>query len=225
MKRFTLHQVLCATLVPLMAATSLMAADADGAIVYVSGSTSVNGAAISRPSAVFPGDTIRTSSSSQANVNSSGASVTIFENSSVEFERAGVSLQDGSVNIGAYKKELSASVGNVTVTPASSDWTEFKLSRRNGAVQITARKGDLNVSDGKESVTMLQGQSTTREDSTTRDDSDKRKERKRDEPIAAAMRNPVLDSPVWIGIGAAAITAGLIYALTRNGSPVSPVTP
>lgn len=231
MKRFTFHQILCLTLVPLMS-TTLMAADAGGAMVYVSGATSVNGAATMHSSAVFPGDTIRTSSSSQAKINSSGASVTVFENSSVKFESAGVSIQDGSVNIGSYKKELNAKAGDVTVTPASNDWTEFELSHRNGAVQIIARKGDVHINEGTETVTLVEGHSTTRDDSATSDDSNrdergKEKKKRRDGAAgpAPAASNPTLDSPVWIGVGSGAILGGLIYALTQSGEPVSPITP
>ena len=166
MVRFTFHQLLCCAMIALMPA-SLMAAETGGGMVYVSGSTSVNGIAVTRSSAVFSGDTIATSSSSQAKINAAGASVTVFENSSVKFESGGVSVEDGSVNIGTYTKDLNARAGAVAVTPASSAWTEFEMSHRNGAVQIIARKGDVNISEGSETVTLLQGQSATRDDSAT----------------------------------------------------------
>lgn len=226
MVRFTLHQLLCCAMIALMPA-SLMAAETGGGMVYVSGSTSVNGIAVTRSSAVFPGDTIATSSSSQAKINAAGASVTVFENSSVKFESGGVSVEDGSVNIGTYTKDLNARAGAVAVTPASSAWTEFEMSHRNGAVQIIARKGDVNISEGSETVTLLQGQSATRDDSATSDNSDKSKKQKKrnaQAPAAGAQKG-ILDSPVWIGVGAAAIGTGLIYALTRSGSPVSPINP
>ena len=224
MRQFTLHQLLCCAMIPVMSA-SLMAAETGGAMLYVSGSTFVNGAAVTRSSPVFPGDSIQTTSSSQAKINAAGASVTVFQNSLVRFESSGISIDDGSINIGAYKKELTTRAGAVTVTPASSAWTEFEVSHRNGSVQIIARKGDVNVSAGIETVTLLQGQSTTRDDSDTRDSSDKGKKRKNSEHPVSAARNPGLDSPVLIGVGAAVIATGLIYALTRSGSPVSPVIP
>ena len=129
------------------------------------------------------------------------------------------------VNIGTYTKDLNARA--VAVTPASSAWTEFEMSHRNGAVQIIARKGDVNISEGSETVTLLQGQSATRDDSATSDNSDKsKKQKKRNAQVpAAGAQKGILDSPVWIGVGAAAIGTGLIYALTRSGSPVSPINP
>jgi hypothetical protein len=223
MKRLALRNVLCCVLISWLPA-SLMAAE-PGAMVYVSGSTSVNGAAVARSSVVFPGDIVQTRNSSQANISAAGASVTIFENSSVRFETKGVSIEDGSVIVGTKKQDMTTSAGVITVTPASSAWTEFEMSHRNGAVQIIARKGDVNISEAKGTMTLLQGQSATRDDSTTtRDDSDQGKKRRNEGPAAAASA-PVLDSPIWIGVAAGAIAAGLIYTLSVGGEPVSPSVP
>ena len=225
MKRFALQNLLCWAMV-LLTPGSLLAAEPGGAIVYVSGSTSLNGAAIAHSSVVFPGDIVETGSSSQAKINAAGASMTVFENSSVKFERSGVSVEDGSIDMGAYKKELTTTAGAVTVTPALDTWTEFQMIHLNGTVQIFARKGNINVSEGTETVTLLEGQSATRDDSATSDDSNKGKKRKKkDEGAAPAAHTPVLDSPIVIGVGAGAIGGGLIYVLTRSGSPVSPTVP
>jgi hypothetical protein len=226
MTRLTLRNLLCIAMIPLMPC-SLLAAEPSGAMMYVSGSTSVNGAAITHSLVVFPGDIIETANSSQANINTAGASVTIFEDSRVKFERSGIFVEDGSVNIGAYKKDLSTTAGSITVTPASNTWTEFQMIYLNGRVQIFARKGDVNVTEGTETVTLPEGQTATRGDSTTGDDSNnkEKKRKKKNEGATPAARAPVLDSPIVIGVGAGAITAGLIYVLTRSGSPVSPVSP
>jgi len=223
MKCLALRNVLCCVMISWLPA-SLMAAE-PGAMVYVSGSTSVNGTAVARSSVVFPGDVVQTRSSSQANISAAGASVTIFEDSSVRFETNGVSIEDGSVIVGTKKQDMTTSAGIITVTPASSAWTEFEMSHRNGAVQIIARKGDVNISGAKGTMTLLQGQSATRDDSTTtRNDSDQGKKRKKEGPAPAASA-PVLDSPIAIGLAAGAIGGGLIYVLTRSGAPPSPFVP
>ena len=203
---------------------SLLAAE-PGAMVYVSGSTSVNGTLVPHSSAVLPGDVVRTTSASQANLTTAGVSVTIFQNSAMRFEGNGLSLEDGSADIGTAKK-IATRAGIITVSPASDGWTEFEISHRNGAVQIVAKKGNVNVSSGTETVLLAQGQSETRDDSTTAPDSDNQKNRKKggDEP-SPAVSTPVIDSPILIGLGAAGIAGGLIYVLTRDNSPVSPVIP
>jgi hypothetical protein len=204
---------------------SLLAAE-PGAMVYVSGSTSVNGTLVPHSSTVLPGDVVRTTSASQANLTTAGVSVTIFQNSAIRFEGNGLSLEDGSANIGTSKRSMGTRAGIVTVTPASEGWTEFEMSHRNGAVQIVAKKGNVNVSSGAETVLLAQGQSETRDDSATPPDSDTQKNRKKggDEPNPA-VSTPVIDSPILIGLGAAGIAGGLIYVLTRDNSPVSPVIP
>src|SRR5260370_3068805 len=195
MKRLALRNVLCCMMISGVPG-SLKAAE-PGAMVYVSGSTSVNGTAVARSSVVFPGDVVQTRSSSQANISAAGAAVTIFEDSSVRFETNGVSIEDGSVIVGTKKQDMTTSAGIITVTPASSAWTEFEMSHRNGAVQIIARKGDLSVSDGNETMALPQGQSATRDDSAVPQDSENAKNKRttRDDPPPAATA-PSLHSPL-----------------------------
>jgi len=210
------RKLLCVALIPLM---SLYAAAAPaGAMLYTSGSTSVNGTAVSHSSAIFPGDVVQTGTASQANINASGASVTMAENSSLRFDAEEVLIVEGSINMGTSRRDLATTAGVVKVTPASDAWTEFEITHRNGEVQVVARKGDINVSAGSKTFTLLQGQSDTR------DDSEMARQSRRDNPPPAATL-PVLNSSLLIGMGAGAITGGLIYTLTRSGAPVSPVTP
>jgi hypothetical protein len=120
---------------------------------------------------------------------------------------------------------MTVNAGAVGVTPASSAWTEFEVRHLNGAVQILARKGDVTVSEGNETVALPQGQSTTRDDAAAPEGSDNAKKRKKKEGPPPAAQAPVLDSPIVIGVGAAAIGGGLVYVLTRSGAPVSPSVP
>src|SRR6266567_65482 len=223
MNGLALRGALCYMLVFVLP-PALLGADS-GAMVYVSGSTAVNGTAVPRSSVVFPGDVIQTRSSSQANVTLAGASVTILEDSLVKIESHGLSIQDGSVNVGTSKPDMTISAGIITVTPASGGWTEFEVRHLNGAVQIIARKGDVSVSEGKETMALPEGQSTTRDDSGVPQGSENEKKRNKKGVPAAATSTPVIDSPILIGAGAAAIGGGLIYALTQSGAPVSPSVP
>ncbi len=223
--RGQIQKLLCIVIVPVMSAY-LIAAPLNGAMLYASGLASVNGAAVGRSSAIFPGDLIHTGSTSQASIAASGASITVFSDSSVRFETSGVSVLDGSINIGGSQPGLAASAGRVKVTPASNVWTEYEISHRNGAVQIIARKGELLVNDGTSTIALAQGQSETRDDSDNQDQQSRnRKRNKRDDQPAPAATTSAIDSPIVIGVAAGAIVGGLVYALTRSGAPVSPVTP
>lgn len=216
-------RILSFVIVPVLSA-SLIAAPLNGAMVYASGLASVNGHGIEHSTAIFPGDVIHTGTSSQASISASGASITVFPDSAVRLEASGISVIEGSANIGTSKPDVATSAGVIKVTPASSAWTEYEISHRNGAVQIIARKGQLLVNDGKSTFALLQGQSETRDDSDDQNQQRQNRRRRDDQPAPAATTS-VIDSPIVIGLGAGAIVAGLIYALTRSGAPVSPVTP
>jgi hypothetical protein len=213
------RKLLCVALLPWM--SLYVAAGPNGAMLYTTGSASVNGTAVSHSSAIFPGDVVQTGTASEANINASGASVTVAENSSLRFEAEGVSIVEGSINIGTSRRDLATTAGVVKVTPASDAWTEFEISHRNGAVEIIARKGDVNVSAGSKTFTLLQGQSEMRDDSEVQ--IPQQKKRKND-PIPAATA-PVLNSRMLMAIGEGAFVGGIIYTLTQSGAPVSPVTP
>ena len=232
MNGLALRSFLCYVLA-LLLPSALLGADPT-AMVYVSGSTAVNGNPVPVSSAVFPGDLIQTHSSSQANLNVSGASVTVFEDSLVKVESHGLSIQEGSVAVGTSKPDMTVSAGVITVVPAPGGWAEFEVRHLNGAVQVIARKGNVSVSGGNagprnETVALSEGQSTTRDDSNTPQNSenDRNKTRKgRDGDVpASATSTPILDSPILIGVGAAAIGGGVIYVLTQNGAPASPSIP
>jgi hypothetical protein len=222
MTRFAFQNVLPWVMVSILPA-SLMGAG-PGAVLYVSGSTTVNGAAVPVSSLVFPGDTIQTKSSSQADINASSAAVTILENSSVRFESNHVSIDHGSVNIDTAKQTMAAKAGLVTVTPASLGWTAFQVSHVNGAVQIIARKGNVNFNEGKETETLLQGQSVTLDQSGSTGNS-KKTNQTSEAGAPPAAHVSALDSPILIGVGTAAVGFGLGYTLSRSGPPPSPSGP
>jgi len=203
-----------------------------GAMVYVNGSTTINGTAVPHSSLVFPGDTIQTKSSSQADINVLGAFVTIFENSSVKFASDHVSIDQGSAYIATTKRAMAAQAGLITVNPASPGWTEFQVIHLNDSVQIIARKGDVDISDigddGSETETLAQGQSVTLDQSASTGNSNEKKKKRKKRAAAGAppaAQASVLDNPIVIGVGAGAVGFGLGYVLSRSGSPVSPAAP
>src|SRR5579863_585733 len=124
MNSLALRGALCYLMISVLPSTLLGAEP--GAMVYVSGSTEINGTAILRSSVVFPGDLIQTQSSSQANINLAGTSVTVFADSLVKVESRGLSIEDGSVSVGTSKSDMTVNARAVGVTPASTGWTEFE---------------------------------------------------------------------------------------------------
>ncbi len=205
---------------------SLFAADSNAAMLYTNGAAWVNGAHVPRSaSSIFSGDLLQTRSDSVANINEPGSSITVLADSMVQFQGASVDIQHGGVTV-ATSKEIYATAGDVKVAPASNAWTEFNVTDVDGTVRIVARKGDLTISDGKDVVTLAQGQDTTRDESSGTNDKDSKKRNKRREGGAVpAAGGGIMNSPVAIGIGAGAVIGVATWVLVKNDNPASPTKP
>jgi hypothetical protein len=188
-------------------------------MLYVHGTTLLNGSSVPRSSALFSGDQVQTTADSVANINATGSTVLIQNNSLVQYEGNAVKLEQGGVTI-STSKLLATHAGVVTVSPVASDWTEFDVREVEGMVQIAARKGDLTISDATGTTTLAQGQETTRDESAPTTTA-KNKKKKREGAAPPATRG-VLDSPVAIGIGAAAVVGVTAWALIQGDEPASP---
>jgi hypothetical protein len=200
---------------------SMFAADSGAAMLYAKGTAWLNGSTVPHTSAVFPGDLVQTQPNSVANINAPGSSVIVLSDSMVKFDGDAVSVEHGSVTV-ATSKGMTTRAGGVTVSPASNALTEFEVTDLNGTVQIVARKGDVSVSDGSQTSTLAQGEQTTR-DETQGDQSKKRK--RRGGAAAPAAGGGVLDSPVAIGVGTAAVGGLVTWVLLQGDEPASPSKP
>lgn len=195
------------------------AADQPAAMLYSHGSAMLNGSSITRSSAIFSGDLVQTTKDSVANINATGSTVLVLNDSIVQYQGASVKLEHGGVTV-STSKLLAAQAGQVLVSPASAAWTEFEVRDMDGTVHIMARKGDLTISDEKGTMTLAQGQETTRDEGQERD----RKGRKREGAGSVpGAKGGVLDSPLAIGIGGAIIGGVTAWVLIKSDEPASPV--
>ena len=122
-------------------------------------------------------------------------------------------------------KGIATTAGDVRVSPVSNAWTEFNVTDIDGTVHIAARKGDLTVTDDSGTVTLAQGQETTRDEQSDQSDNKKKKDKKRAAGAAPAAGGGVLNSTVAVGIGAAAVGGVTAWVLLKNDDPVSPAKP
>jgi hypothetical protein len=201
---------------------SLFAADSGAAMLYANGAAWLNGSHVPNSSAIFSGDMVQTRSDSAASIHAPGSSITVLGDSLVKFEGASLTLEHGGVSV-STSKSVATVAGEVRVAPVSSAWTEFNVTDTNGTVRIAARKGDLTITDDNGTETLAQGQETTRDEQS--DQRDKKKDKKRATGAVPAAGGGVLNSPLAIGAGAAAIGGVTIWVLTRSSNPMSPSTP
>ena len=192
---------------------ALYAADIGAAMLYSSGTTWVNGSAIPKSSAIFPGDLVQTRSDSVAKINGPGLSAIILSDSLIEFQGNALSVERGSVTI-ATSKTIAAKVGDITVTPASKTWTEFEVEDSGGSVAIAAHKGDLLLADETGTSTLAEGQRTTR-------DAPSSSKRKKGAGAAPAASGRVL-AKVLIGLGAGTIGTVEGWVLAQGDDPMCP---
>ena len=205
--------------------TAVLAADLPGAMLYSHGTALLNGNTIARSSAIFSGDLVQTNADSVANINATGSSVLVMNNSLVQYEGSALKLEHGGVTI-STSKLLAAYAGAVKVTPVAGVWTEFDVRDVDGRVQIAARKGELTISDDTGTSTLAEGQETTRDDSQSQSKS-KNKKRKNGVAEAAApgAAGAIFDSPITIGIAGAIVAGGTIWVLSRDDDALSPAKP
>jgi len=207
---------------------SMFAADSNAAMLYTNGPAWVNGAHVPRPSsAIFSGDLLQTRSDSVASINQPGSTITVLADSLVQFEPASVRIEHGAVTV-STSKGVATTAGDVKVTPASFSWTEFNVVDVNGTVRIAARKGDLTITDGSEVFTLAQGQETTRDESVPDNDKNsknKKKNKRRAAGASAGAEGGTLNSPIAVGVGAAAVAGIAAWVLVKNDNPASPSTP
>jgi len=205
--------------------SAMLAADSNAAMLYTNGTAWVNGAYIPRStSAIFAGDLVQTRFDSVANINGLGSIVSVQSDSLVQFEGASVKIEHGGVTV-STSREMATSAGDVKVTPASYFWTEFNVVDIDGTVRIAALKGNLLISDGKDVVTLAQGQETTRDESSSDTKDNKRKNKK---PITGAVPTAsggILNSPVAVGVGGVAIFGIATWVLMLHDDPTSPSKP
>ncbi len=217
MRRPILSRLLSCLLM-LVVPASLWAADTTAAMLYANGPAWLNGASVPKSSAVFTGDLIQTRTDSVANIKATGSNIMVHSDSLVQFEGQSLKLEHGAMTVGT-SKSVTAEIGDVTVKPASAQWTEFRVKDVDGTVQIAANKGDLIVTDAAgQSTTVAQGQETTREDSEAG------KHRRKSGGAVPGAQGSVLNSPYAIAIGAGIVGGVTTWVLIQGDEPASPST-
>ena len=197
--------------------STLMAAESKpAAMLYAHGPTTLNGNSVPSSSALFPGDLVQTDEHSVANINASGSVVLVRNESLVQYQGNTLTLKRGSITI-ATSKSLTARVGDVTVSPAGNVLTDFEITHANGKVQVAARTGNLVITDNTGTTQLAQGQETTRDGSQTQGN-DKEKGSASPSPMSRGLMN----SPIAIAIGGAAIAGLAIWVIVHGDEPASP---
>jgi hypothetical protein len=214
---FMLRKLLAWYLVLLMPC-SLMAQETTGALLHGTGLVSLNGTQLTTSLAVAAGAAIQTGATGLAYLSAPGSSAVIESNSIVRFRNEGLSLDHGSVSL-ATSKSMPVFARDFTIAPTSQAWTEFYVTRADGAIQIVARKNDLIVSCGSNTATVKEGQQLSRNDAPNCGVA------QQSGGAPSAATRPVMGSAAAkytaLGVGGGL----LVWSLAHSDDPVSPSKP
>ena len=148
MKQFSLSKVLSCVMAVLFPLS--MMATAPGAMVFPTGSVTVNGNELVRPAAVFSGDRIDTAQGSLS-MTMTGSSVLVAPKSSVVFAPEQMTVSSGSVRI-ATTTGLAGRVRNLSLRPDAKSKSVYTVSEHNGKILIASLEGSLSVNDGGQQI-------------------------------------------------------------------------
>ena len=214
-----MRALICWALTLLMP-SAIFAADASTGVIYGTGPVYLDGAQLANSAPVMSGDVIQTKEVGVAHLDLSGSIAIIQANAIVRFQAAGLALDRGSISV-ATGKSLSVSARDFQITPVSSAWTQFDVTRSGGVIQIAARKGSVTIRCGLGAPTFIkEGQQITRADAQ-----DCGLSPKSGAGAPTAVHGPILASPWAEGAGLGAAAGLLIWTLSHNDNPVSPYRP
>jgi hypothetical protein len=212
-----MRALICWIVIFLMPSAAL-AADAPAGVLYGTGTVYLDGAQLANSMPVLTGDVIETKEVGIAHLDMSGSTAIIQANAIVRFQAGGLSLDRGSVSM-ATGKSLSVFARDFQITPVSSDWTQFEVTRSGGLIQIAARKNSVTIKCGAGAPTLVrEGHHITRADAQ-----DCGLVQKSGAPTAA--QGPILTSPWAEGAGIGAAGTLLLLTLHHGDNPVSPDKP
>jgi hypothetical protein len=219
LEEIPMRALICWALVLLMP-SAVFAADSPTAVLYGTGSVYLDGSQLTNSAPVMSGDIIETKEVGVAHLDMSGSTAVIQPNAIVRFQPGGLSLDRGSISM-ATGKSLTISARDFQITPVSSGWTQFEVTRSGGTIQIVARKGSVTISCGVAGPTLIkEGQQITRADAQ-----DCGLSPKASSGAPPAASTPILTSHIaeLAGLGAAGTL--LFWTLRHNDDPVSPYKP
>jgi len=200
--------------------SAVLAADGPAGVLYGTGTVYLDGAQLANSMPVMTGDVIETKEVGVAHLDMSGSTVIIQPNAIVRLQAAGLSVDRGSVSM-ATGKSLTVSARDFQITPVSSAWTQFEVTRSGGVIQIAARKNSVTIKCGVGAPTLIrEGHQLTRPDAQ-----DCGLAQKSGSGAPTAVRGAILTSPWAEGAGIASAGTLLFLTLPHGDDPVSPYKP
>ncbi len=205
---------------------SLMAQTMDRGLLHSDGGTWLNGNPAPAISAIFADSLVQTQAGHSARINVEGSTVLIGPETIVQFQGNELVLDHGALQLDTAR-EMKVLIGCVTVTPITSDRTQYIVTDVDGRAKVVALRNDVKIhlhgavrrskQDSSSDLIVREGEQATRRDRCG----------EFIQPSQGATYGAILDSPWAWGTGVAAVAAiTCLGLLCRAGDdPVSPSKP
>ena len=148
-------QKLVAALLLIVCPSTILMAERPSAMLYATGSVTLNGMPAAKSSSVFAGDRIVTAGASVVSINRNGSSLVADPNTSVQYQDDGFTVLKGTARV-RTSKAWTAHSGPLSVIPKSGA-ALFDLSNDGKTILVASREGSLTLTDGIDSATLDPG--------------------------------------------------------------------
>jgi ferric-dicitrate binding protein FerR (iron transport regulator) len=135
---------------------SLLAADSS-AVLKSTGSVVLNGAGAPSTTAIFSGDTVRTSTGAVLTISAPGSTVLLPQNSQLTFKGKSVNLADGKATV-TTTKGMSVTADRYLIAPGTEGSAQYEIEKAGDALMVRASKGAVTIQSSGKTVTLSEGQ-------------------------------------------------------------------
>jgi hypothetical protein len=210
----------------LIVPTSFIAQDANRGLLYSNGGTRLNDGSAPAVAAIFPDSLVQTLKGFNARIDVPGSTVLIQSETMVQFQGHELALEHGTLQLDTAR-EMEVIVGCVTITPVTSDRTQYSVTDVDGKVKVVASKNDVQIHvhggtlrkskpESSFDVEVREGQQATRQERCGAAPNPAR---------TAGATGGLLTNP-WV-IGTAGVVAAVVACLgvCHDDDPISPDKP
>jgi hypothetical protein len=218
------RKFVCGVMIAIVPA-SLNAQVTDRGLLYSDGGTWLNGSLAPAVTAVFPDSLVQTQLGHGARINMEGSNILISPETVMQFQGNELALDHGSLQLDTTQ-EMKVLIGCITVTPITSDRTQYDVTDLDGRVQVVASKNDVKIHLHGSLSRTKQGASS---DLIVREGEKVTRQERCGAPARPTEGSegdgPALNSRLFWITGVVAVGAFTCVGLCHTDDPVSPSKP
>jgi len=220
------RKLVCGPLIFVLPAM-LAGQDSARAILHSQEGVLLNGNPAPPSSAIFPDDLIQTQTGQVAKMDADGSTVTIQQETIVQFEGNELVLDHGGLQV-STARQMRVRANCLVIIPVTADWTEYNVTDTDGKVTVTAIKNDARIQEqgaatrrskqggASNELIVHQGEQKTRDEHCT----------PVGKPPSSVDANKAILNTIEARIAGIAVVGGVTcLALCRGDNPISPSGP